>query len=96
MSTQEEARKSMAKQRQHDEHLQASVLGRSTEEVGDPTVSELEETTRGHMAQQRHQHEHMDASMLGRSVEEVEKSDKYKTTNDPKDDPKDDQSRPAG
>ncbi|WP_416670965.1 hypothetical protein [Egbenema bharatensis] len=72
MSTQEEARKAAAQQRQDEKHLQQSMRSRSEEalEVGDRHTSVTEEA-RERMVEE-HQHEkHIQKTMLNRAESEL-------------------------
>jgi hypothetical protein len=71
MSTDEQARELMAKNRQHQEHLHESMLNRASEEVEQPQNHTEEEKARELMAQERQQNEHLHESMLNRASEEV-------------------------
>lgn len=71
MSTEEQARRLMAKQRQHEEHLQESLLSRASEEVENLHTQETEEKARELLAHDRQQEEHLQENMLNRSIEEL-------------------------
>jgi hypothetical protein len=71
MTTQEQARKLMAQERQEAEHLQESMLERATEEIETPPTSELDEQARELMARERQEAEQLRESMLERATEEV-------------------------
>ncbi|MCU0541737.1 MAG: hypothetical protein MUE44_06045 [Oscillatoriaceae cyanobacterium Prado104] len=72
MNSEEQARQLIARERQHSEHLQDSMLNRSSQEVETPTEGITEEKARELMAQQRQHSEHLHDSMLSRSSQEVE------------------------
>ncbi|WP_017307041.1 hypothetical protein [Spirulina subsalsa] len=69
MSTQEEARKLMVRERKHQNHVQEAMLERATEESANDGLTE--EQARVHMAQERQQEELRHEAMLERSAEEI-------------------------
>ena len=71
MSTQEETRKLMAKQRQHQEHLKENMLSRAEEEVETHTTEETSEQARELIARQRQHDQHLEENMLSRAEEEI-------------------------
>ncbi|NJK73478.1 MAG: hypothetical protein HC849_10670 [Oscillatoriales cyanobacterium RU_3_3] len=74
MNSEEQARQLIARERQHSEHLQDTMLNRSSQEVETPTEGITEEKARELMAQNRQHSEHLHESMLSRSSQEVEAS----------------------
>lgn len=72
MTTQEQARKAMAQHRQHEEHLNESMLRRSQEKIDRASSQELEEEARELMVEQRQHEEHLKENILSRSEEEIE------------------------
>ena len=71
MSTQEETRKLMAKERQHQEHLKENMLSRAIEEVETHTTEETTEQARELIARQRQHDKHLEENMLSRATEEI-------------------------
>ncbi|MDJ0571571.1 MAG: hypothetical protein QNJ53_21330 [Pleurocapsa sp. MO_192.B19] len=71
MSTQEETRKLMAKERQHQEHLKENMLSRAVEEVETDTTEETSEQARELIARQRQHSKHLEENMLSRAAEEI-------------------------
>lgn len=71
MSTDEQARELMAKNRQHQEHLHESMLNRASEEVEQLPNHVEEAKSRELMAQEKQHEEHLHESMLNRASEEV-------------------------
>ena len=71
MSTQEETRKLMAKERQHQEHLKENMLSRAVEEVETHTKEETSEQARELIARQRQHDQHLEENMLSRAEEEI-------------------------
>ena len=72
MSTQDETRKLMAKERQHREHLKENILGRTVEEV--KIKNEItDEQARELIARERRHDQHLKENMLGRATEEFNK-----------------------
>ena len=74
MNAEEKARQLIARERQHSEHLQGSMLNRSSHELETPSEGITEEKARELMAQERQHSEHLHDSMLSRSSQEVEVS----------------------
>ncbi|KKD38017.1 hypothetical protein VB834_21960 [Limnoraphis robusta Tam1] len=74
MSLQEQARESMAKERQHDEHLHESMLNRAHDEVDQLVEGETHEQARELAAQDRLHEQHLHQSMLDRATEQLEHS----------------------
>ncbi len=74
MNAEEQARQLIARERQHSEHLQESMLNRSSHELETPREGIAEEKARELMAQERQHSEHLNESMLSRSSQEVEGS----------------------
>ena len=72
MNAEEKARQLIARGRQHSEHLQGSMLNRSSHELETPSEGITEEKARELMAQERQHSEHLHDSMLSRSSQEVE------------------------
>lgn len=72
MSTQEEARKLMAKERQHEEHLKENMLSRTVEEVETQTIEETTEQARELMTRERQHDKHLEENMLSRATEEIQ------------------------
>lgn len=71
MSTQEEARKAMAKSRQHDENLEQNMLSRAEAELESSHSSEIDEESRELMVKQREHDRHLKNSLLSRSEAEI-------------------------
>lgn len=71
MSTQEQARKSMAEYRQHDEHLPETMLNRAEENLAQSVNKEIEKDTRELMVESHQHDKHLQQSMLTRSEEEI-------------------------
>ena len=71
MSTQKETRKLMAKERQHQEHLQENMLNRAVEELETQTTEETTEKARELIARQRQQDKNLEENMLSRATEEI-------------------------
>ncbi|MEL7036541.1 MAG: hypothetical protein AAFO04_13095 [Cyanobacteria bacterium J06592_8] len=74
MSLQEQARESMAKERQHDEHLHESMQSRAQAEIDNRVEGTTNEQARELTAQERQHEQHLQESMLERSTEQVENS----------------------
>ena len=72
MSKQEETRKLMVKERQHQEHLKENMLSRAIEEVETHTEGDTDEKARELIAQERQQAEHLQENMLSRAAEEID------------------------
>ena len=72
MSTQEDARKVMAKSRQHDENIQQNMLSRTEAEIENLSQSEIEQESRELMIEQRDHNRHIKQSMLSRSEAELD------------------------
>jgi hypothetical protein len=75
MSTQEQARKSMAESRQHNEHLQETMLNRAEEQLDRLVNSEVNQQARKSMVESRQHDKHLQETMLNRSEEEIINSD---------------------
>ncbi|MGV2830761.1 hypothetical protein [Myxosarcina sp. GI1(2024)] len=74
MSTQDETRKLMAKERQHREHLKENILGRTVEEVKAHIKNEItDEQARELIARERRHDQHLKENMSGRATEEFNK-----------------------
>ena len=71
MSTKEETRKLMAKERQHEEHLKENMLSRAVEEVETQTIEETTEQARELMARERQHEKHVEENMLSRATGEI-------------------------
>ena len=69
MSTQEETRKLMAQERQHEEHLKANMLSRAVEEVETHTVEDMTEQARELITEERQYEQHLEENMLSRTKE---------------------------
>jgi multidrug efflux pump subunit AcrA (membrane-fusion protein) len=68
MSTEEQARKLAAKERQHEAHVKESMLNRAEAEVHNPDESNLTQEHARELAAQERQHEaHVKESMLNRA-----------------------------
>ena len=74
MNTQEEARKSMAEARHHEEHIEDNMLLRSEDNIEQSSSEEIESEARELMAQQRCHEEHTQETMLSRSEAEISNS----------------------
>lgn len=70
MDTNDLARQKLAQQRQHEDHIDESMLSRSEEELHN-SDTELDEEAREHLAQQRQREEHRQESLLQRSEDEI-------------------------
>jgi len=71
MSTEEQARKLMAEERKHKEHLDDSMLTRACEEVEHLEIGETEERARELVTENRKHEEHVHETMLNRANEEI-------------------------
>jgi hypothetical protein len=71
MSTEEQARKSMAESRQHDEHFQETMLNRAEEKLEQSGSKEIEKEARERLVESRQHDKHLQQSMLTRSEEEI-------------------------
>ena len=71
MNTQEEARKSMAEVRHHEEHIEDNMLQRSQEKIEQSSDQGIEAEARDLMAQHRQDEEHTKETMLSRSEAEI-------------------------
>ncbi len=71
MSTQEETRQLMTKERQHQEHLKETMLFRAVEEIETQTTAETTEEARELIARQRQHDQHLEEKMLSRATEEI-------------------------
>ena len=69
MSTTEKARKLMAQERQHEEHLQENMLSRAVQEV--PKSEETAEKARELLTQERKEDSQLQENMLSRAIEET-------------------------
>lgn len=73
MSTQDETRKLMAKERQHREHLKDNMLGRAVEEVETQIKEITDEQARESVARERRHDKHLKENMSSRTTEEINK-----------------------
>ncbi len=74
MTTQDETRKLMAKERQHREHLKENMLSRTVEEVETHLKKEItDEQARELMARERRHDQHRKENMSSRATEEINK-----------------------
>lgn len=73
MTTQEEARKAMAKARQREEHIQENLLQRSQETIEQAANQDIETEARELMVEQRQEDKHIKETMLSRSEAEINK-----------------------
>lgn len=74
MSTQDETRKLMAKERQHRKHLKENMLGRAVEEVETQMKNEItDEQARESIACERRHDKHLKENMSSRATEEINK-----------------------
>ena len=71
MSTKEESRKLMAKERQHQEHLKENILSRTIEEVETHTIEDTTEQARELVTRDRQRDEHLKENILSRATEEI-------------------------
>ncbi|MDJ0636586.1 MAG: hypothetical protein QNJ34_25635 [Xenococcaceae cyanobacterium MO_188.B29] len=71
MSTQEEARKVMAKSRQHSENRQQNMLSRAESDIEQSSQSKIEVESRKLIVKQRKHDRHLRNSLLSRSEAEV-------------------------
>jgi hypothetical protein len=72
MSTQEKARQNLTETRQHQQHLQQSMLERSEAEAADINRAEIQGETQALLAKQRQEEHHRTLSMKHRSEAEIE------------------------
>ena len=72
MSTQEQARKLMVEERQHEETLEEKMLTRAVEEVETNMPKEIEEKARELIVQERLHGEEIEEKMLTRANEEIQ------------------------
>jgi hypothetical protein len=76
MTQDNRARQRLTQQRQHEEHIQESILERAEEEVRSAsTDNPTQEQAREHLTQQRHHADHLQETMLNRAEAEIEKPD---------------------
>ncbi len=71
MSTPEETRQLMTKERQHQEHLKETMLSRAVEEIETQTTEETTEEARKLIARQRQHDKQLEEKMLSRATEEI-------------------------
>jgi HSP20 family protein len=72
MNTQEEAREAMVQHRQHEEHLQQSMLSRKAQEISNSALNtEIQQEARELTVKRRQHEEHLQQSMSSRSAAEV-------------------------
>ncbi|MDJ0713095.1 MAG: hypothetical protein QNJ54_02595 [Prochloraceae cyanobacterium] len=71
MSTEEEARKLMVEQRQHDDRLEENMSNRAHQEVETHTQKDTEEEARELMARQRQHDQQTKENLLSRANEEI-------------------------
>lgn len=71
MSTSEQARKLMAKERQETEHIQDNMLERSTEAIEEHQGSDANDKARELLAGGRKQQANLQDNMLERTTEEI-------------------------
>lgn len=71
MSTQEDARESMAHQRQQQDHQKQTMHSRLAEELNQPDESHIEEQAREALVRQRQHEEHQQQTMQSRAAEEI-------------------------
>ena len=71
MSTQEETRQLMTKERQHQEHLKETMLSRAVEEMETQTTEETTEEARELIARQRQDDKQLEEKMLSRTRDEI-------------------------
>ena len=74
MSTEEQARKLMAQERKHQEHIDHNMLTRSVEEVEELEIANTDERARELLAQDRKHEVNLQENMLNRSHEEIQNS----------------------
>lgn len=70
MSTQDKARELLAKDRQHQTHLQENMVARASEAEGN-VPDGLDEKARELLTEERQQEKQLEDAMLSRSVEEI-------------------------
>lgn len=75
MTTQEEARKSIAKSRHQEEHIEKNMLLRSETEIEQSFSQEIEAEARNLMAEKHQQNKHIKETMLSRSEAEIENAE---------------------
>lgn len=71
MSTQEDARKTMAKSRQHDKNIQQNMLSRTEAEIESLSHSEIDRESRELIVEHRDRDRDLRQSMLTRSEAEI-------------------------
>lgn len=72
MNTEEKARKTAAKSRQQEEHIEQNLLIRSQEEIKQTPSQTIESEARKLMVEQHQETEHLKATMLSRSKAELD------------------------
>ena len=71
MTTQEETRKLMAKERQHQEHLKENMLSRAVEEVETHITDDMTEQARELITGERQHEQNLEENMLSRAKEKI-------------------------
>lgn len=71
MTTQEDARKAMAKARQDDKNTHQTMLSRSEAEIENSLQSEIDQESRELMVEQRRHERNLKDSILSRSEAEI-------------------------
>ncbi|BAU67136.1 hypothetical protein STA3757_45460 [Stanieria sp. NIES-3757] len=71
MSTEEQARKSMAESRHNEQHLQETMLNRAEEKLEQSGSKAIEKEARERLVESRQHDKHVQQSMLTRSEEEI-------------------------
>lgn len=71
MNIEEQARERLAQQRQHEEHLEESILKRSEDSLHQEHDHQTDEQARELLAQKRQEEEHLRETMLNRSESEI-------------------------
>lgn len=71
LSVQEKAREAMAEERLHQEHLQANMQERATEELARNNTEHIDEAARAAMVEKRLHQEHLEETMHTRAAKEV-------------------------
>ncbi|MDJ0615707.1 MAG: Hsp20/alpha crystallin family protein [Calothrix sp. MO_192.B10] len=71
LSVENQARQEMAKERQHEEHLQQTMQSRALQELGHPQTTNLKDEAREAATKQRQHEEHIEETMHTRAAAEV-------------------------
>ncbi len=71
VSVQKQAREEMAKERQHEEHIEATMHARTLQELKHPQTDHIAEESREATTKQRHHEKHVEETMHTRAATEV-------------------------